>query len=122
MNDMNSPFGLGREKAENYPEHTPLALIRGLPATTGADRRERECELRKFCTTEVPIAAMARQKRTDVRSKVDVIVCNLTGYFGRDAGADHGRAILKNGKFENRTIKDGKGTNYERSTYIDHGV
>jgi len=28
MNDMNSPFGPGREKAENYPEHTPVALIR----------------------------------------------------------------------------------------------
>ncbi len=43
MNDMNSPLGPGREKAENYPEHTPLALIRGLlsdyrtgkPAGTG---------------------------------------------------------------------------------------
>jgi len=63
MNDMNSPFGPGREKAENYPEHTPLALIRGLPATTGAaNRPELECEFRKTYTTEFPVAAMARQR------------------------------------------------------------
>ena len=55
MNDMNAPFGPGREKAKNYPEHTPLALIRGLPATTGAaNRPELECELRKIYTTELP--------------------------------------------------------------------
>ena len=96
MNDMNSPFGPGREKAKNYPEHTPLA-----------NRPEVECEFRKIYT----VAAMARQKRTDVRSKVDVIIWDLTGYFGRNAGAIMGGPLSKNGEFENRTIKDGKRTN-----------
>lgn len=43
----------------------------------------------KFYTTEFPVAAMhdRREKRTNVRSKVDVIIWDLTGYFGRDAGA-----------------------------------
>jgi hypothetical protein len=121
MIDMNSPFGPVREKAENYAEHTPLALIRWLPATTGAaNQPELECEFRKIYT-EFPVAAVARQKRADVRSKVDVIIWDLTQYFGRDAGADHGRAILKNGEFGNRTMKDEKRINL-RSTYIDRGV
>ena len=75
MNDMNSPLGPGREKAENYPEHTPLVLIRELPATTGAaNRPELECEFRKIYTTEFPVAAMARQNRTDVRSNVALLL------------------------------------------------
>jgi len=36
---------------------------------------------------------------------------DLTGHFGRDAGAIMGGPFLKNGKFENRTIKDGKRRN-----------
>lgn len=62
MNDRNAPSGPGHDKAENYPEHTPLALIRGLPATTGAaNRPELECEFRKIYTTEFPVAARAGQ-------------------------------------------------------------
>ena len=69
MNDMNSPFGPGREKAENYPEHTPLALIRWLPATTGAaNRPELACEFRKIYTTEFPVAAMAQENECSIES------------------------------------------------------
>jgi hypothetical protein len=72
----------------------------------------------KIYTTEFPVAAMARQERTDVRSEVDVIIWDFTGYFGRDAGANHGRAILKNGEFDNRTMKDEKRTNLGTSTLL----
>jgi hypothetical protein len=63
MNDMNSPFEPGREKAENYAEHTPLALIRWLPATTGTATGRNCYEFGKIYTTEFPIAAMARRER-----------------------------------------------------------
>ena len=97
MNDMNSPFGPGREKAENYPEHS-CRHSRAPRATTGAaNRPELDCEVGKIYTTEFPVAAMARQERTDVRSEVDVIIWDFTGYFGRDAGAVMGGPFSKMG-------------------------
>jgi hypothetical protein len=96
MNDMNSPFGPAVRKLKITL--STLALIRGLPATTGAaNRPEVECEVGKIYTTEFPVAAMAPQERTDVRSEVDVIIWDFTGYFGRDAGAIMGGPFSKMG-------------------------
>ena len=57
------------------------------------------------------ISRSRHERRTDVRSKVDVIIWDLTGYFRGDAGAIMGGPFSKNGKFENQTIKDRKSKN-----------
>jgi hypothetical protein len=73
MNDRNSPFGPGHEKTENYLEHPPLALIRGLPATTGAANRpgnwNESCKIYaiEFSFTAVLVKSVKLEIRTDVR-------------------------------------------------------
>ena len=69
-----------------------------------ANRPELEWEFRKIYT----LAAIALQERTDVRSKVDVIIWDFDRILRERRRGDHGRAILKNGQFENQTIKDGE--------------
>jgi hypothetical protein len=118
MNDMSSPFGLGREKAENYPEHAPRALIRGLPATSGAaNGPELECEFRKIYTDRTSVLfcrAMAGK---------------LTLLFGicPDTSAEtQGRSWAghdqKMGNSRTERSKMGKERTYERSTYINHSL
>lgn len=92
---MNSPFRPGREKAKNYPEHTPLALIRGLPATTGAANRP---ELEWSCAKSIPPSSRSSHGTIEENGCSIGSGCYYLGFdriLRERRRGDHGRAILK---------------------------
>jgi hypothetical protein len=118
MNDMNSPFGPGREKAENYPEPTLM------PSFEDLQRLPERQTGRKWNTSSAKSIPIEHPFSSAVPCRESYrYYLGFNRTLRERRRGDHGRAILK--KWE---IREPNNQRWEKNeptndqTYIDHGV